>query len=89
MCNYPFSKLTKVAEIILSLTQTPSAIERIFSLQGRIHGRDRNRLNNDTTNKLLMVTHMTNMMRQAEDSNELDPLQFFDTRDYDVLLENE
>ena len=58
MCNYPFSKLTKVAEIILSLTQTPSAIERIFSLQGRIHGRDRNRLNNDTTNMLLMVTHI-------------------------------
>ena len=89
MFNYPFSKLTKVAEIVLSLAPTTSAIERIFSLQGIIHGRNRNRLNNDTPNKLLMVTHMTKMMRQAEDSKELDRLQVFDTRDYDVLLENE
>ena len=55
---YPYRELCKIARIILSLTESVAAVDRIFSLHGRVHQSVRNRLQHSTVNKAVYVAGM-------------------------------
>ena len=48
--------LSKLALNLLSIAPTSAAVERTFSLQARIHTKNRNRLSAEKIRKMLMIT---------------------------------
>ncbi|XP_030766335.1 uncharacterized protein LOC115890268 [Sitophilus oryzae] len=69
-----FSEVSDLATIAIRILTVPSSsasVEREFSCQSRIHTKDRNKLSNETVEKLLAVEYNLRFLELDEEGNNL------------------
>ena len=64
LTNFPALELSQLARKVLSLPASVSACDQFFSLQGRTHTTDHNRLANDTVDKLMFVKSTYKLLKK-------------------------
>lgn len=63
------SDFATIATRLLSVPSSSASVEREFSCQSRIHTKDRNKLSNETVEKLLAVEHNLKFLDPADGGN--------------------